>query len=62
MVTASVQNILTPGSLKSPGDSAWKPGTPEPLGKLHSELTAAPRCARAGKGDAPLAGQDTACC
>lgn len=62
MGTASVQNILTPGSLKNPRDSARKLGIPELLGRLHGDLTAAPRCSRVGQGDAPVAGQDTACC
>lgn len=62
MGTASVQNILTPGSLKNPRDSAWKLGTAELLGRLHGDLTGAPRCSRTGERDVPIAGQGTACC
>lgn len=52
-VTASVQNILMPDSPKCPRELALQLGTLEMLGKPHSDLTAAPRCARARKRAVP---------
>lgn len=52
-VTASVQNILIPDSRKCPRGLALQLEPPEVLGKLHSDLTAAPQCARARKRNIP---------